>query len=94
MALQKAKLLPSGAQGNYWKITEAKCDAQSLVCTWIITLFYDKPHADAVPAYSLGYRFPHEESITRQEKAGDLFALGYVKIKAAGYADLDGAIDV
>lgn len=81
MAIQKAKTLPNGSAGNYWKITNEAYDKKTMLCTWIISLFSDKAHGDA-NAPSLGMHKTYNHTTTDAELAGDRTALAYAVIKA------------
>ena len=42
MALQKTKQLPSGAEGNYWKVVQVSADKLKLELTVRVSLFLSK----------------------------------------------------
>lgn len=89
MAIQKSKTLANGASGNYWKITSESYDKPSFKCSWIITLFCDKAHADA-GAPSLGFSKTYTHTATKEELSGDRTALGYKKIKEKASSFIKG----
>jgi len=80
MALQKQKTLTSGVVGNYWKITEVSVDRISLTAYFKISLYLDKATSDA-GAVPINYSLSFRGHFTKQELAGDIFALGYSFIK-------------
>lgn len=80
MAIQKTKNLPNGSTGNYWKITAEVCDRLKLTCSYTITLFADKAHADN-RSPDLGLSKKYTFTCTKGELGGDITALGYDKIK-------------
>lgn len=80
MALKKAKELPSGIVGEYWKIIEAKADKKSSQLIVRIALFKDKQASDG-GMQNLGIIHLFSGVKTSQELLGNLFELGYNMIK-------------
>lgn len=80
MALKKVKELPSGVQGEYWKIVEAKADKLKLELIVKISLFKDKVASDS-GKINLGLSHSFSGKQSKQALSGDLTALGYEMIK-------------
>lgn len=88
MALQKAKVLPNGSEGNYWKIISILAEKPSHNVTYIIALFKDKAIADAkMPSLGLGKKYVFH--FTFEQLKSDLIALGYAGIKAKAASLID-----
>jgi len=85
MAIQKSKILKSGATGNYWKITRESYDKMGLSCIYEISLFFDKAQADN-NGVGLGCSKIYKHTATKEELSGDRTALGYSIIKAQANA--------
>lgn len=81
MALKKVKELPSGIQGEYWKIVESKIDRISRMLTVRIALFKDKAASDSGKKH-LGLVHLFSGQIAKEEMGGDLTGMGYGIIKA------------
>lgn len=81
MALQKDKELPSGVEGNYWKIIEARAEKKSSELVVKIALFKDKASSDSGKQH-LGIVHSFNGVKTSQELLGNLFELGYNMIKS------------
>ena len=106
MALKKVKELPSGVQGEYWKITQAIADKIKLELTVKITLYKDN-QASGDGKTSLGISHSFSCPATKSQPEENLIQLGYTTIKSqcAGaapsklsgkliaYNDLKGAVD-
>lgn len=80
MALKKAKVLPTGVSGEYWKITSATINSDLNRVTYKISLFLDKAHADG-GAKSLGIKKSFSFDLDPEELDENLVASGYAKIK-------------
>lgn len=109
MALQKLKQLPSGAEGNYWKVVQVSADKLKLELTVRVSLFLSKAASDEGKA-SMGIHHTIQGNFTKQQLAGDLTALGYqlVKqytsgaeptnptegLKIMAHRDLHGSVDI
>lgn len=84
MAIQKEKVLKSGAVGNYWRIISITIDRQNLSVIGTIGLFKDKNASDTgkqpMPLIK-AFRFP----LVMLEIAPpvDIIAYVYTKIQAA-----------
>lgn len=81
MALKKAKELPSGVQGEYWKIISATVDRDNLKLTVAVALFKDKATSDAGKKH-LGVIHRFTGSVTEQQSLSSLVEIGYAMIKA------------
>jgi hypothetical protein len=109
MALQKAKILANGTEGNYWKVTHVSADKIRLELTVHVSLYLSKQAADEGKS-NMGVHHTIKGSFTKQQLAGDLTALGYQLVKQSvsgaeptspteglkimAHRDLTGSIDV
>lgn len=80
MALRKAKTLPNGTTGEYWKITKEHYDRITHIATWSIALFVDRDCG--ISGAHLGPIKTYWKELTSQESHGDRTAIGYAHIKA------------
>lgn len=106
MALKKVKELPSGVQGEYWKIIEAKADRVKNMLSVKIALFKNQLSAQE-GKQSLGIVHYFSQPCTKSQLEENLISLGYsiIKSQCAGaapsivsgkilaYNDLKGAVD-
>lgn len=79
MALQKAKTLLNGAQGNYWKIIDISFDRTSMRLSCNIALFASKDYSKIA---NLGLVKNFVFSVSKDQAASDIAALAYTLIKA------------
>jgi hypothetical protein len=105
MAFQKEKSLPSGAVGNYWRVSHLHFERATMIVQITLNLY-----KDSTPGLApLGKDYEFSFSITQADIAGNLVALAYTKMRAAieelhtpigggkavsKYPDLVGALDV
>lgn len=94
MALQKDKVLPNGASGNYWRINGLIVDPVTKQIMYVMALFKDKAHSDSGKP-NLGVGKKYSFSLSDNQLNGNLRELGYnlIKAKAASLVDqlgLDG----
>lgn len=80
MALIKTKTLNSGHTGEYWKITSGTPDYQKMTFTYIVKLFKNHTFSKKDPMDGTTKVFTFHT--TKEEFAGDLRAIGYLKIVA------------
>lgn len=109
MALQKAKTLPSGETGDYWRVSYLTFSRRGMKLDIQLSLYKSAAvAATEAPPFPFTYSFSFV--ITQQEIVGNLVAMAYAKIKAAVaelhtpingqgdpvsyYPDLIGAVDV
>lgn len=81
MALQKSKTLPDGSTGNYWRISTATFNRETLAVECNLKLYMDKAHADA-GAPSLNKIKTFKFTVLAADLDGDIRALVYTKILA------------
>lgn len=79
MALKKSKTLANGISGDYWRITLVSVNRVNKVVTYELSLYISKA-ARLAGAHALEMRKIFKFTLTNEELAGDLCAIGYSKI--------------
>lgn len=82
MAIQKTKVLPSGIEGNYWRLLNMNFNRQTMQATAIIALFKDKAASDAGKP-NIGYEKTFQWTFSPSDLAGNINVVAaiYNKIK-------------
>lgn len=81
MAIEKAKVLPNGSSGNYWKIISESYDNVTNQATWIVALFTSKSYSDDTKP-SLNLFKKYSAVLTDAEMIGNRTKIAYTKIMA------------
>lgn len=81
MALQKAKTLPSGESGDYWRVSELSFHRQGMKVDLVMSL-YKSAAVAAAGAPPLPHSYQFTFTVTQLELTGNLVALAYTKVKA------------
>ena len=80
MALEKVKELPSGVEGEYWKIIQATVDKTKMELTVKISLFKDHA-ASSAGKKPMGLIHSFSGIFSNEQLSGNLVELGYEMIK-------------
>lgn len=80
MALQKSKTLDNGATGDYWRITTAIFDRESLTCSCRIALYTSQTIANSANKH-LNLIKTFNFSVASMDLSGDIRVLLYNKVK-------------
>lgn len=109
IALQKAKTLPSGETGDYWRVSYLTFVRKGMKVDLVLALYKSAAvAATGAPPLPASYSFSFP--VTQQELMGNIVSTAYTKVKAlvaelhkpiigdgeakSIYPDLVGAVDV
>lgn len=93
MALIKAKTLPNGVTGDYWRLVFKGADyrGDTLIALWMLRLYKSKAVAKA-GGEPLECCKVFESPISADVKSGNLYALGYEIVANTNDPELEGAV--
>ena len=79
MAIQKTKVLPSGIEGNYWRMASVHIDTTTCVATYYLSLHKDFDNRWSPPILFKTKKYEFVLTLQQLETA-NLRVLGYQKI--------------